>query len=354
MPLRWLSKQLPTQYRFAHEYAFALHDELASFVRRIERERLTSVELTLRPEHSLAQVSRLAGEELFDWLEAHDYPEIVGQMAFRACIHALLGDSCHYLYEALRCSEKAKLTVSFTLLRKPLRENLLYLEYLLYDPNKFLRAFWDHGPQHVAVETLLGRRGKVPIIISGAVARTLHPKLFDPAFLFQLRYDPAQHYSYDALWTKAVHLVTNKKGAATESKNLNFIFSDQEARLDQWRHLYATLPLLLFYMVDVATSLLVFMGANDPISPELLLKRDLGFILWGRDPARASEGKPRPRQAPMAFECSKCRCPIPWDWSRYRAAFEGHGLRCTRCGRSWPLAAFLHTEGAVGTAGGAC
>ena len=322
-------------------------------MKRIERERLTSVELTLRPEHSLVQVSHLAGEELFDWLEVHDYPEVVGQMAFRACVNALLGDSCHFLYEALRCSEKGKLTVCFTLLRKPLRENLLYLEYLLYDPNRFVRTFWNHGPQHIAVETLLAR-GKGRKIVAGALARTLHPMLFDPAFLFDLRYDLAQHYSYDPLWTKATHVITTKKSAATEAKNLNFIFSDQEAHLDQWRHLYGTLPLLLYYMVDVATSLLVFMGAKDPISPELVLKRDLGFILWGNDPDRASAARPGTRRAPMAFDCPRCRRPIPWDWSRYWAAFEGRRLRCTRCGRSWPLAAFLHTEGAVGTDGGAC
>jgi hypothetical protein len=340
MALHWIGKQLPSEYRFAHEYCFALHDELATFVQRIERERLTSVELKLRAEHSLDQVVHLGGEELSDWLEANAYSEIVGQMVFRACVHALLGDSCHYLYEALRCSEKAKLTVCFTLLRKPLRENLLYLEYLLYNPNKFLRAFWDHGPQHVAVETLLAR-GKGPTIIAGAMGQTIHKGLFDPHFLFQLRYDPTQPYSYDPLWTKATHLVTTKKSAATESKNLNFVFSDSEAHADQWDHLYATLPVLLFHMVDVVTSLLLLMGADDPTTPDLVLRRDLGLVLWSRDPARVDVRKGDRRRAPMALECPGCRRPIPWVWARYRAAFEGRGLTCTRCRRRWPLTAFL-------------
>jgi hypothetical protein len=56
-------------------------------------------------------------------------------------VMALTADMLNYLYEALMCLEKRKFSVAFTLLRKPLKEHLFFLSWLLADENDFIQRF---------------------------------------------------------------------------------------------------------------------------------------------------------------------------------------------------------------------
>ncbi len=208
MPFRYQGKHLPPQYRFAHEYAFSLHDDIAAAVRHMERDGLLWITLPPPPAPgAYDSLSGLKGEAVWTWLEDNGHSELIPDLLFRTCAHALLADSCHFLYEAMRCSEKAKLTVAFALLRKPFRENLLYLEHLLGEPESFLNSLWKGQPGELSVETLSAKR-RLQGIIASAVQRTSRAILHDPEFLYQLRYDPFKPYAYDPLWTKAIHLVS--------------------------------------------------------------------------------------------------------------------------------------------------
>jgi len=135
---------IPKEYLFAHEYCFFLHDILASIVVEGEKERLFHYQFNLKnPDHA-KQLDGKSGEELVKWMEQNGYEAELYEANKRQICVALLSDFCHFIYEALECSQKGKLTVTFALLRKPLKENLFYLEWLLADSSDFTQRF--HAP----------------------------------------------------------------------------------------------------------------------------------------------------------------------------------------------------------------
>jgi hypothetical protein len=79
------------------------------------------------------------------------------------------------LFEALSCSRKEKLAVTFALLRKPLRENLLYLEWLLADPEELLTRFYSRSIAELAFEKLAAAPGLTMSVIEKASAQRRSP-----------------------------------------------------------------------------------------------------------------------------------------------------------------------------------
>lgn len=72
----------------------------------------------------------LLGEAFWHWCEANGYRHVPDQHSYRNLIFGLLSDLCHFLYEGLKCSEMAKLSVAFANFRKPLQDNFFYLEWI--------------------------------------------------------------------------------------------------------------------------------------------------------------------------------------------------------------------------------
>lgn len=124
---------IPEEYKFAHEYCFFLHDLLANIVVVGEQEKIFHHRFKLKDPEHVKQLEGKSGEELAEWMETNGYAAEFYETNRRQIIVALLSDFCHFIYEALECSRKGKLTVSFALLRKPLKENLFYFEWLLAD-----------------------------------------------------------------------------------------------------------------------------------------------------------------------------------------------------------------------------
>jgi hypothetical protein len=141
--------RLPPEYAFAHDYCFFLNDTLGHLIREAETANALSVTIDLTrlaPEVRAEMADGdLKGDALASWLEQHGYQDAINDLTERHVIAAVVSDAAQFIYEALRCSEKGKLVVTFALLRKPLRENLLLLELLLADRERFLQQPFDRG-----------------------------------------------------------------------------------------------------------------------------------------------------------------------------------------------------------------
>ena len=122
-------------------------------------------------------LDKMPDDDRWDWLEANGYSQHIHGVISRHVIAALLSDFCHFVFEALSCSRKSKLTVAYSLLRKPFKDNLSYLEWLLAEPTVFINTFQHGGP-----EKLEDHRSKQHLrlpIIKKAVSKTSTPGMFD-------------------------------------------------------------------------------------------------------------------------------------------------------------------------------
>lgn len=132
---------LPEKYKFNHMYSFFLHDQLVDIIINGERKKKFNVKVKFDDRKLINQFKNLKGEKLYKWLRKNGFEDELGMLIFKQIYVAVLSDFCHFIHTALKCSEKGKLSVTYSLLRKPLKDHLFILEWLLANPNDFLKKF---------------------------------------------------------------------------------------------------------------------------------------------------------------------------------------------------------------------
>lgn len=272
-------RHLPDRFDLPHAVAFFYHDQLAQLVVDLHALDAVSVRLDLN-EGEADEMENLEGEELWQWLEGKGHHDVINDLTYRQLTAAVVADASAFLCESLIASGKGKTQVAYSLLRKPLKENLLLLEWLAGSPDDFLERF--HGED--VSEYLLNRLNKKhrQEIIRKA-AEIVDVPGADLELMWKVRYAKQYPNSLETLWTKATHLVTSVDAIATEPGNLNVVFSTASAVEEQWEHYYETVPLLLYYFVAVAEQVATRFVEWDPdFRPTQLVLRELAFLRYAQ------------------------------------------------------------------------
>ena len=321
---------LPEEYKFSHEYAFFLHDCLVDFIVCGEEHGIfKSVEIEFKTQEDADAFPKLQGDALCDWMMKNGYAVEMCALSYKQLVVALLSDFCHFVHEALSCSERGKLTVAFALLRKPFKDNLFYLECLLAEPADFVVGFQKNDIKSV-FNSFRDRKKEIIKLANGKIE---HPNAFSPEFLYELRYAPAP-YSLDTYCDKALHLVTTRPDRQTEDHNLNFIFSDNDARLSQWNFLYINIPGQLFYTLEVVTALMKTLVKFE-LPTEASMQSLAGFSLWSARIGNKSPEEQR-RVVEKIFHSSDLECPFCDNknllcWETMEEVYYHLKLTCPNC-----------------------
>jgi hypothetical protein len=332
---------LPEEFHFSHDFALYLHDLLAQMIVYGESNKVFDVNFKLLSKEHASQFAGLQGEQILIWLEKNQYSDVIGEILLKEIFPALLSDFCHFTFEALSCSRKAKLTVTYALLRKPLREDLFYLEWLLADPEDLLNTLYNCPPSELDIN-----RRKSVEVVRKAISRLPNSEIYDPELLYDLRFNKAADFGFAQLWDKALHLVTTSSHLETERQNFNFIFSNDESRWSLWRYLYSRLPILLFYTVDICYVLMaLILDDLYPKHAELAFQRSLGYILWVNEIRHWNSECDRidiPFSEPveLTLDCPRCNRQIPPGEVQIRSLFEKGKTRCPHCRRTISIADF--------------
>ncbi|NTF42835.1 hypothetical protein [Rhizobium rhizogenes] len=250
---------LPERYWIAHELCFLAHDIMTQAL--VSGEKASVFKTTFRFRDDIDREAFEKASDVFVWLEETRRFEERESFLIATVFPAVLSDMLHCFYEALETSRKAKLVVSYMLIRKPLQETLYLLETMLADRSDFTRKLTS-DPIKLYSQTAGGldvhtKRIQTVIDILGDANR------FDAEYIAQLRYDKNATDGFDGTCNKAMHLFTNHQAIRTENLNINFIFSGIESKLTQWSYLYGRLPYLLVYTCRVMESLLASIMPTD-------------------------------------------------------------------------------------------
>ena len=301
-----------------------------------EKENIFNVEIKFSSKKDAREFEKLnlSGEALWNWLDNNNYCWVTEQLTAKQCLVALLSDFCQYIYESLICSKKGKLSVAYSLLRKPLKDNLFYLEWLFTDPNKFHDSFNLSNPDDFSLSSISKER-KLHII-TNAITSSKYKEWLSPEFIYDLRYSKDAPYSFEALWNKATHLVTNFKSYKTEPGNFNFIFSGTESKLSQWDHYYRLVPLLLFYSIEVINVLLCNLTNKKYESTIDEQRRLVGFFLWTQETAIDANPKNILRYARdivkvFDLTCPLCKKKVSLTKKNLKTFYYNLGLTCRVC-----------------------
>jgi hypothetical protein len=233
---------LPT-FKVAHNLCVCIHDILAQFLISGMKSNVFAQRIKFRGPSEASAFTGVA--DIFDWLESSGRTVERAAVIKTVVLPAVLSDVLQCVSEALEASCKAKLNVTFILLRKPIQESLFLLESIVIDEVDFASKLTDS-----------------PLALRGRSAGGLDPharridtvletigekKRFNAGYLAQLRYSKEED-GFDGICNLATHLFTQHEAIRTKSLNINFIFSDWDAKVTQWTFLYSRLPYLLVYL----------------------------------------------------------------------------------------------------------
>jgi len=269
-------------------------------------------------------------------LRTHGRATEANELTFKAIARALAVDFVDFVAVAVDCVRRDVLTPAVALLRKPFKENLFYLEWMLADPVGFLREFIAGNLDALSIRDSdeAARIAK----IRGAMSATPYREWVRPELLHEIRFDKKSRIGLEPAWQKANHLITRAGQLRTEIENFNFVFSGDEARQSQVRGFYGLIPLLTFHALQIIETVIAQFARRD--APDLVpLRTAAGMVLWLTSDAcylEFNDVRDRFEQLVCrtirSMRCVRCDSHLPTNVSNLRSLFERNVLRCRVCG----------------------
>lgn len=271
IPRSRLSK-LPEHLRCIHEFCFFLHDQTVSLLREYEEAEAHHVSLKFRNEKEKAEFLYIADtQDPITAMKAIGRHQEAQKCEINTIIIGLTSDYLHHVYESLICFEKRKFIVGFNVLRKPLKDNLLFLSWILGNEDEFHNCF-NSGNVNLLTQRNLGNR-RVEIF-NTALSHTRLPDEFCGESLNKILYSSSYNSGLEKFFQHSVHLITTNTDIITSPNNFNFVFKDPSSE-DIYLQLYDILPYLLLYSTHVIYQLFSRIHPIDSGSDEAFRTRTL-------------------------------------------------------------------------------
>ena len=286
----------------AHQLCFTMHDVMTQLL--VSGANASAFTMTFEFRDEADRSAFEEADDAFVWLDQSRCIDEREALLVTTIFPTVLTDVLHCFYEALEVSRKAKLTIAFMLVRKPLQESLFLLESVIVDRSDFAEKLttdpvklWSQTAGGVEVHV---KRIQAVLDIIGEGHR------FDAGYIAQLRYDKKAPDGFDGACNKAMRLFfTSHEAIRTEPLNINFIFSGMDAKLTQWSYFYRRLPYLLAYMHRIVEHVCATIAPTDPIYLHDMDRRISALVLlWWETvepPYAEPHLEPSPENTGLAF-----------------------------------------------------
>lgn len=253
---------LPEEHRAMHTACFELVKQIEEFIvgKDYEFLRVSHPDLTEVEKDQLIECG-----DVWDFLKKYKEEQFYTQLN-KQLILGLLMDFCYFMQESMDCSNKKRLVVSYTLLRRPLYDNLKILLRIIGD-EKFYDNFIEknnYDPANMKVDEVKKLLDKTDEI------RMMKP--ITGSFMYECIFDTTNTGSIINLSNRAIHPVTTRPWNKTGTMNCNFMFMTPIDTMELWKHYYAYLPAILVFYSDLFNSA-VFGLFKDEVNMDLYTKR---------------------------------------------------------------------------------
>jgi len=240
-------ENIPPRLWSHHEFCFFLHDQIGALLKQYEAagvHRLVSDAVA----RAAANQGQQGAVDVLDVLKRAGLTKATKHMLLSHLILALTSDMLHFIFEGLRCLERRKFSVAFSLLRKPFKENMLFLAWLLGDPEDFLNRF--ERDNYKSLNGLQSERRTE--LLRLAIGRLATSAAFDAELIEKIVFSKELVGGLEPLWQKATHLITSQgSNLKTGDMSINFIFSDPSSdRL--YDAVYDKLPYLMLFLTQLS------------------------------------------------------------------------------------------------------
>ncbi len=274
---------IPLRQHTHHEFCFFLHDVMVSLLREAEAHRVSVVKYTFK-DAAEAEAFEKRDDPISFFIES-GRRDLASQITLNQVTLALYADLLHFLHDALKALEKRKFAVAFTLLRKPLKQNLMFATWMCADEQDFFTQL-ERSPADYMEEKDLPKDRRIELL-KKSIERIENPSLFNAELLYGILFDKNSERSLAPLFDKAAHLVTSRgRLMKTEELNLNFIFKNP-ADDDVYQTIYLGLAYVLIYLVLLQIALYSRMRTIEKNFADWFLLTSLGAYqcIFGQGPS---------------------------------------------------------------------
>ena len=246
--------ELDIEYLYLPERFWRKHKQCELLVRQIEEFITNSVydELRFQAIDLDSEEDIHEDEHFLDFLLRKGRVEEHDKFIKKSLVNALIMDICYFLQEAILCSKKKRLTVTFSLLRKPFLYNLPIFLRIMFDDD-----FLDKFNSQDSFDATYLKENKKRELLKQSLPFLLAAKSITEDEIYDWIFNPKKQDSLINLSNKALHLSTTRnKDNKTEIQNLNFVFANHENTENLWSYIYQRLPVLLLYYVEIIETLI--------------------------------------------------------------------------------------------------
>lgn len=263
---------LPQKYWKQQDYLLYAYDVIADMLRQADKKELSAVTLEF---DNLAQGESFEkADDILVWMDKNGYHDASIKFFESHVFFSLLKDFCFYMYESISCAARGKVTVAYTLLRKPIRDNLLYLEWLLADKEDLYNKLIYCNFNEYDISKI--KPDKVEDIIKSASQKSyMGTAINSDNNVYAFRFSRKEDIGLQRIWDQSMHLVTCNKNYKTDDGNLNFIFATNDIWDEYWNYYYLVLPQLMAYAIEICEALFLNVVKLDAF--ELLFNRTIRF-----------------------------------------------------------------------------
>lgn len=235
--------QIEPKHYEKHNYLTYCNDVLVSILKYVDQEKISSIKIEFRSEidaHLFKKIEK-DSEDWQSWLMEHGYTKELYEAYYRHTFFSLVVDFCHYMLESINCAAKMNVSVSYALLRKPLKDTLGYIEWLCVDKDELLGLLTRGSPKELEIYKEKAR------IHTSAIEEKYGGNSY-----FNFRYNKSDKTSLEHIWNNANHLITTKYSLSkTEPGNLNFIFAEEGELRHFSDYYYITVPAIMQYATNL-------------------------------------------------------------------------------------------------------
>jgi len=248
---------LPKKYWIQHDYLLYAYDILGDMLRQADDKKLSNIILKFKNKNQGTSFNK--SEDKLLWMDKNGYHDVAVKMFSNHMFFSLLRDFCYYIYESISCAGRGKVTVAYTLLRKPMRDNLLYLEWVLADRQEFFDTFLYKEIKYYDISNYkVFSKDRIQNIIDEASKKSYMGKALNyNNLVYTFRFNSEEQIGLQRIWNQSMHLVTKSPNYETQQGNLNFVFADAKVWNDFWDYYYFVMPQLMAYVLEICEALFI-------------------------------------------------------------------------------------------------
>lgn len=242
-------QNIPSKYIPTHEFIFFLHDQCVNLLTEYEQSNLDEIGI----DKIIEAYSQKFPDHNADIIEILQYCKNKGLDApyyhflISKILMGLTSDLLHFTYEALKGFEKRKFSVAYSLLRKPFKENLVFICLLLNNYENFIDLFEQETDKSLNNIHSSKRRS----IFQEAISNLALSEVFDANLIEEMIFSKQHPLGLEIPWQKATHLMTSQGTFLKTGKMfINSIFEDPND-VEQYESVYTSLPYIMLFTTHV-------------------------------------------------------------------------------------------------------